>query len=229
MKLSSDLKALSARLGHDFSDASLLVRAVTHSSISTSTRPDNQRFEFLGDRVLGLVISHALFAADQGASEGQLAPRFNALVRKETCADVARQIDLGAVLKLGRSEMLSGGRRKEALLADAMEAVIAAVYIDQGLDAAREVILKLWSARIDSVDVDARDPKTVLQEWAQARGQTPPLYSEITREGPDHAPVFTIRAQLQSGETEVAKAAAKRQAEQLAAKALLQRMEQTNG
>ena len=173
-------------------------------------------------------MSQALFEADQAASEGQMAPRFNALVRKETCADVAREIDLGAVLKLGRSEMLSGGRRKEALLADAIEAVIAAVYLDAGLEAARNLIVTLWGARIHSVDDDARDPKTSLQEWAQARGQVPPVYAEIAREGPDHAPVFTIEARLSTGQSEIAKAPAKRQAEQTAAKALLQRMEQNH-
>jgi len=226
LKLSADLKAFSTRLGYEFADTELLIRAVTHSSISSVSRPDNQRLEFLGDRVLGLVISQALFEADRGASEGQLAPRFNALVRKETCADIARQIDLGAVLKLGRSEMVSGGRRKAALLADAMEAVIAAVYLDTGVDAASRVILTLWKDRIEGVENDARDPKTSLQEWAQARGQTPPSYTEVSREGPDHAPVFTIKALLASGEAETAKAPAKRQAEQAAAKALLQRLEQ---
>src|SRR6056297_3809604 len=127
MKLSGELKAFQTRLGHEFTDPALLVRAVTHSSMSSPTRDDNQRLEFLGDRVLGLVMAEALLEHDRGASEGQLAPRFNALVRKETCAEVAREIDIGAVLKLGRSEMLSGGRRKMALLGDAMEAVIAAV------------------------------------------------------------------------------------------------------
>ena len=112
------------------------MRAVTHASIGTATRPDNQRLEFLGDRVLGLVMAEALLAADTQAREGQLAPRFNALVRKETCADVAREIGLGDVLKLGRSEMLTGGRRKEALLGDAMEAIIAAVYQDAGFEVA---------------------------------------------------------------------------------------------
>ncbi len=123
---------------------------------------------------MGLVMSEALFFADTAAAEGLLAPRFNALVRKETCADVARQIDLGAVLKLGRSEMMTGGRRKEALLGDAMEAVIAAVYLDGGFDAARDLVLRLWSKRIEGVAEDARDAKTSLQEWAQARGLPPP-------------------------------------------------------
>jgi ribonuclease-3 len=221
----ADLTAFAHRIGHDFARPELLVRGVTHSSISSATRPDNQRLEFLGDRVLGLVIAEALLSADPAASEGQLAPRFNALVRKETCADVARQVDLGAVLKLGRSEMLSGGRRKQALLGDAMEAVIAAVYLDGGIDAARAVILRLWGDRIETVEEDARDSKTSLQEWAQARGLAPPSYEEVARKGPDHAPVFTIRAQLATGESAEASAGAKRQAEQAAAKALLTRVE----
>jgi ribonuclease-3 len=225
VKISGDIQAFMGRLGHEFSRPELLLRALTHSSISTPSRPDNQRLEFLGDRVLGLTMAEALFSADKSASEGQLAPRFNALVRKEACADVARQIDLGAVLKLGRSEMMTGGRRKEALLGDAMEAVIAAVYLDAGFETARALILRLWGRRIDAVEEDARDAKTSLQEWAQARGLPPPKYVTITREGPDHAPVFTIEAQLASGEAERATAGAKRQAEQAAAKALLSRME----
>ncbi|GHE01752.1 ribonuclease [Defluviimonas sp. 20V17] len=225
MTPAAELTAFAHRIGHDFARPELLVRAVTHSSISSSTRPDNQRLEFLGDRVLGLVMAEALLSADTAASEGQLAPRFNALVRKETCADVARQVDLGAVLKLGRSEMLSGGRRKQALLGDAMEAVIAAVYLDGGIEAAREMILRLWGARIETVEDDARDAKTSLQEWAQARGLAPPSYEEIARKGPDHAPVFTIRAQLATGESAEASAGAKRQAEQAAAKALLEKVE----
>ena len=193
--------------------------------MSTDTRPDNQRLEFLGDRVLGLVMAEAMLKADRGASEGQLAPRFNALVRKETCADVAREVDLGAVLKLGRSEMLSGGRRKQALLGDAMEAVIAAVYLDGGFEAARQMVLRLWGKRIETVEADARDAKTSLQEWAQARGLPPPRYVELGRTGPDHAPVFTIEARLENGETERAQANAKRAAEQAAARALLDRLE----
>jgi len=203
----------------------LLVQAVTHASMSSATRRDNQRLEFLGDRVLGLVMSEALLQHDPEASEGVLAPRFNALVRKETCAEVAQEIDLGAALKMGRSEMLSGGRRKLAILGDAMEAVIAAVYLDGGIDAARAVILRLWGDRIETVEEDARDSKTSLQEWAQARGLAPPSYEEVARQGPDHAPVFTIRAQLATGESAEASAGAKRQAEQAAAKALLTRVE----
>ena len=224
MKLSAELTAFSARLGHDFSDPGLLIRALTHGSMSSETRPDNQRLEFLGDRVLGLVIAEAVLAQDTSASEGQLAPRLNALVRKETCADIAREIDLGAVLKLGKSEQMTGGRRKNALLGDAMEAVIAAVFVDAGFEAARALVLRLWARRLDTVADDARDAKTALQEWAQARGLRPPRYEEVSRSGPDHAPVFVIAAILENGERAEGEARAKRAAEQLAAEALLARL-----
>lgn len=227
MKLSVELKAFETRIGYSFSDPSLLVTAVTHSSRSSATRSDNQRLEFLGDRVLGLVMAEALLDRDKSASEGQLAPRFNALVRKETCADIAREIGLGEVLKLGRSEMMSGGRRKQALLGDAMEAVIAAVYLDGGFATAKEFVIRLWGKRADNVEADARDAKTVLQEWAQARGQHPPKYNELARSGPDHAPVFTIRCELQSGQSASATAGSKRQAEQKAAQALLSEVEKS--
>lgn len=226
MKLSTDLAAFQTRIGHRFHQPELLIRALTHGSISSPTRADNQRLEFLGDRVLGLVMATALLEQDETATEGQLAPRFNALVRKETCADVAREIDLGAVLKLGRSEMISGGRRKQALLGDAIEAVIAAVYKDAGFNAARDLILHLWGDRITQVDTDARDAKTALQEWAQARGLKPPAYVELDRSGPDHAPMFTIAARLPDGTEAQATAGSKRQAEQGAATALMAQLEQ---
>ena len=224
MKLSADLQAFSARIGHAFRDPALLIQALTHASMSSTTRSDNQRLEFLGDRVLGLVMAEALLTADTAAAEGLLAPRFNALVRKETCADVARDCGLGDVLKLGRSEMISGGRRKEALLGDALEAVIAAIYLDGGFDTARTVVLRLWGPRIHAVESDARDAKTSLQEWAQGRGMAPPAYDEAAREGPDHQPVFTVRVTLADGSHETARAGSKRQAEQLATRTLLARM-----
>ena len=225
MRLSAELQAFCERLGHRFERPDLLQTALTHSSMSSTARGDNQRLEFLGDRVLGLVVAEALLTADADASEGLLAPRYNALVRKETCAEVAREIDLGAMLKLGRSEMKSGGRRKEALLGDAMEAVIAAVYVDAGFEAAKDMVLRLWNNRIIQVEADARDAKTSLQEWAQARKQPPPRYVETNRDGPDHAPVFTVEARLESGEVSEATATSKRAAEQAAAKALLERLE----
>jgi|TARA_B100001939_G_scaffold14574_3_gene12467 ribonuclease-3 len=192
--------------------------------MSSASRRDNQRLEFLGDRVLGLVISDALLKADEEASEGLLAPRFNALVRKDCCAEVAEEIDLGAVIKLGRSEMLSGGRRKKTLLGDAIEAVIAAVFLDGGFEAAQKVVLRHWSARIAGVKALARDPKTELQEWAQSCGFSPPTYTLISRAGPDHQPVFVIEARLENGLFVQATAGNKREAEKVAATALLQQI-----
>lgn len=225
MKQSRELSDFQERIGYRFSDPDLLRRALTHNSLASDTRPSNQRLEFLGDRVLNLAIAEALLAQDQSADEGTLAPRYNALVRKETCADVARTMDLGAVLRLGRGEQNTGGRRKNAILGDAMEAVLAAIYLDGGLDAARKVILKHWGDKLLNVEAQARDAKTALQEWVQARGEPPPRYVEIARDGPDHAPRFTIAARLASGAEAQAEGGSKREAEQAAADLLLKRLE----
>jgi len=216
-----------ARLGHDFERPGLLIEALTHPS--TAAGADNQRLEFLGDRVLGLVIAEALLAADPAASEGDLAPRLNALVRKETCAEVAAGLGLGEGLRMGRSEMLTGGRRKTALLGDAMEAVIAAVYLDAGLEPARALVLRGWGARIAAAHAVARDPKTALQEWAQARGLPPPAYADLDRTGPDHAPLFSVEARLADGRAAAARAASKRAAQQAAAEALLALLDAPQG
>lgn len=222
MKLSRVLAETSARLGHDFARPERLLEALTHPSLGGA---HNQRLEFLGDRVLGLVIAEALLAQDPGATEGDLAPRLNALVRKETCAEVAQSLDLGAALRLGRSETLSGGRRKTALLGDAMEAVIAAVYLDAGLETARAFVLRHWGPRVAAARAQTPDAKTAVQDWAQARGLRPPVYADLEREGPDHAPVFSVEARLEDGRTGRGRASSKRGAQQLAAEALLARLE----
>lgn len=224
MSQSRELLAFQDRIGHRFGDPDLLRRALTHPSISSPTRPSNQRLEFLGDRVLNLIVAQALLEHDRGADEGTLAPRYNALVRKETCADMARAVDLGAVLRLGRGEMSTGGRRKNAILGDAMEAVIAAIYLDGGLAAAQALVLRLWGERLEQAgEQEARDAKTALQEWVQARGQTPPVYEIVGRAGPDHAPEFTVEVQLAGGETARATGGSKRAAEQAAAATMLER------
>jgi ribonuclease-3 len=223
VKLSRPLAELADRIGHRFTRPDLLIEALTHPSKASGL--DNQRLEFLGDRVLGLVIAEALLAQDPAAKEGQLAPRLNALVRKETCAEVAAKVDLGVALRLGRSEMISGGRRKTALLGDAMEAVIAAVYLDAGMEAARALVLRLWGPRVAGAQVQTQDAKTALQEWAQARGMSPPVYADLSRAGPDHAPVFRVEVRLADGRMAQAEAASKRAAQQLAAEVLLSAME----
>ena len=228
MKLSAELRGFQGRLGHEFADPALLVRALTHGSLSSATRPDNQRLEVLGDRVLGLTIAEALLKTDRAATEGQLAPRLNALVRGETCAEIAREIGLGEVLKLGRSEMMTGGRKKDALLGDAMEAVIAAVYLDAGFEAARAMILRLWGPRVAGAEAAAFNPKTALQEWAQAQGMAPPRYDVAARSGPDHAPHFRISVTLDDGRTADAEGTGtKRSIEQAAARAMLDKIEDT--
>ncbi len=218
------LDPLTTVLGHRFADPELLEQAVTHPSATSPARPDNQRLEFLGDRVLGLIVAEALLAAYPGEAEGTLAPRFNALVRRETLAEIAAEIGLGGFLRLGRSEATGGGRRKAAILADAMEAVIAALFLDGGMAAARGFILDHWQGRIEAQDEAPMDAKTRLQEWAQGRAMAPPVYAETGRQGPDHAPRFTVEARLESGETAAGRASSKKQAEQIAAAALLTRL-----
>jgi ribonuclease III len=219
VKLSRGMAEAAARLGHTFADPSLLIEALTHPSVGGAR--DNQRLEFLGDRVLGLIVAQALLDEDPSAAEGDLAPRLNALVRRETCAEVAAGIDLGAALRMGRSEMLSGGRRKRAILADAMEAVIAAIYLDAGIEAARGLVLRLWGPRIAAVRAQGRDAKTALQEWAQGRGLPLPGYALASRHGPSHAPVFEITVTV-AGKSGTGTAGTKRAAEQEAAHALLE-------
>jgi ribonuclease-3 len=226
VRLGTDLLAFQGRIGHVFKRPELLVRALTHSSISGPNRVSNERLEFLGDRVLALTMAEALQAADPSATEGQLAPRLNALVRLETCAEVARDAGLGEALKLGRSEMISGGRRKDALLGDALEAVIAAVHLDAGFDVARAMVLRLWGDRVARIsDLDARDAKSALQEWAQGRGLVPPTYLELERSGPDHQPMFTVQVTIEGKGEAMATAGTKRAAEQTAARQLLEQLE----
>ena len=210
-------------LDYSFIRNELLIDALTHSSRNNSIKADNQRLEFLGDRVLALVISDALIAADPMAREGQLAPRLNVLVKKETCAEIAGDIGLGPALLIGRSEIISGGRQKMAILGDAMEAVIAAIYLDGGLESARKSILKLWKNHLKEAPRTSFEAKSFLQEWAQARGMPPPVYKETRRMGPDHAPMFYVEVSLDNGEIAVGAASSKRTAEQKAAKNLIEK------
>lgn len=216
---------LSDRLGHRFTDPSRLERALTHPSAATGVRPDNQRLEFLGDRVLGLVVAEMLMERFPDLPEGELAPRFNALVRRETLAEIAAELDLGRFVRLGRSEQISGGRRKAAILADAMEAVIAALYLDGGLGTAAAFIRQHWDRPMRAVRINPLDAKTRVQEWLQGRGQRPPDYILIEQSGPDHAPVFTVEARLEAGTSARGTARSKKLAEQEAAACLLTRLE----
>ena len=219
IRRSDDIAALERAIGHTFDDHKLLTEALTHSSAIDVA--SNERLEFLGDRVLGLVIAQALVSRYPNESEGTLAPRLNGLVRRETLALVAEQVDLGAHMKMARSESQSGGRRKQGILADGMEALIAAVFLDAGLTAARDMILDAWRPHLDAQDAAPIDAKTALQEWAQGRGLPLPKYIEVAREGPDHNPSFRIEARLSTGESAEGIDHSKRAAQQVAAAALL--------
>jgi ribonuclease-3 len=229
---------LEQRIGYDFADKSLLDSALTHVSAligkaasksaaakkaDEKTPGDYQRLEFLGDHVLGLVVSDMLFRAFAKADEGELSRRLADLVRKETCAEVARAIDLGAAIRLGASEANAGGRQRIAILADVCEAVVGAVFLDGGYPAAASLVENLWGERLRTPARPLRDPKTVLQEWAQARGLPTPSYREVARTGPHHDPEFRVAVDLPDFTPAEGVGRSKRAAEQAAAAALLAR------
>ncbi len=226
-----NIKGLETTLGYTFRDRTALDRALTHASTRTerSRTEDNERLEFLGDRVLGLTIAELLVERDPTASEGTLARQFNRLVRKETCARVGRELDLGPLLKLSLSEDESGGRDKETILADAAEALLAAIFLEGGYAAARDVVRRLWGPLLDGLPEGVSDPKSTLQEWAQGQGLALPKYVEIAREGPDHAPQFTSEVRIAGCPPARGNGNSKRAAEQAAASALLIREGVENG
>ena len=217
---------LEERIGYHFTDASQLENALTHISALRGARNragSYQRLEFLGDHVLGLVISDMLYRAFPKADEGELSRRLADLVRKETCTEIARSSDLGAAIRVGSSEANAGARARPAILADVCEAVIGAVYLDGGFRAAEQLVERLWEVRLRATAQPLRDPKTVLQEWAQARGLPTPAYREVARSGPDHNPEFRVSVQLPAFAPAEGLGRSKRAAEQAAAAAMLAR------
>jgi ribonuclease III len=218
-------KELETKLGYKFKDSGLLERALTHASVRGGkvARSDNERLEFIGDRVLGLAIAEVLNKQYPEANEGELARRYNRLVRGEACAKVARNIGLGVHLILSESEAESGGRNKTTILADAAEALLGAVFIDGGFEKARAVVSKLWQDQSEPVPEVAVDAKSALQEWAQGQGLALPRYTVVSRKGPDHAPRFTAEVLIAGRAPAQGEGASKRIAEQAAASALLSR------
>jgi len=224
---SSDIEA---RIGHSFGDKSLLRNALTHPSHTGDQRgraagkagaSAYERLEFLGDRVLGLVVADMLLHHFPDEPEGDLARRHTALVREAALARVAGEIDLGAHLRLSQGEEGSGGREKDAILSDAAEALIGAMYLDGGLAPPAAFIRKYWTPYLDEHVAPPQDSKTALQEWAQARGLSVPVYEERARTGPDHAPEFVVAVCVDGYDPVEAAGASKRKAEKAAATALL--------
>jgi ribonuclease III len=216
-------EALAERIGHAFADPELLRRALTHASARGKGHENNERMEFLGDRVLGLVIAEMLFERFPGESEGHLARRLNAMVRLETCADVARAIGIPDAIRTAQNEPTGKLSQNTTVLGDACEALIAAIYMDGGLEAARRFIVAQWQDRIGEVAAGERDPKTALQEWALGRGIAVPDYVELSRTGPDHDPEFIMEVRVAGYEPVTAQGKSKRDASRGAALAFLKR------
>ncbi|MCC6918622.1 MAG: ribonuclease III [Alphaproteobacteria bacterium] len=213
------MATLAGIIEHHFADRRLLRQAVSHSS-AAALGPSYERLEFLGDRVLGLVVAEMLWHRFPAEPEGMLARRYAGHVRREALAEVARTIDLGRFILLARGEEEEGGRAKEGTLADCLEAVIGALYLDGGLDAAARFIHRHWERRI-AERTPPREPKTALQEWAQGRGLPLPRYETVASDGPDHAPAFTVAVSIEGRPAATATGKSKRIAERAAAAALL--------
>jgi len=221
-KQDARLNELQHRIGHAFTDPEMLREAMTHGSALDGVKKKRSydRLEFLGDRVLGLVVAERLLEQHKSEEEGELAPRYNALVNRHACARAARAAGLGEAVILSPSEEASGGRGKEAILADICESVIAALYLDGGLDAARAFITKFWDDAFETGENAPRDAKTVLQEWAAARKRGL-SYAMIDQTGPEHAPHFVIEARIDGFPPERGEGGSKRDAQRAAAAAFL--------
>lgn len=216
--------ALAPVTGHVFKDTKRLQRALTHGSArAANAGVDYQRFEFLGDRVLGLTVADMLFKAYPDAPEGELSLRLNALVNADALAEIAEQIGLPDLIHAGPEIRARTGQKRVNLRADATEALIAALYLDGGLDVAVAFIHRYWEPRAQRAIVARRDAKTELQEWAHRKVQQTPVYSIEDRSGPDHDPVFTVRVTVGELEPVLATGRSRREAEQAAAAALLRR------
>lgn len=213
------MEKLEQRLGYMFRDRSLMERALTHSSYANENRSarlrNNERLEFLGDSVLGMVVAEHLFAEDMDMAEGELTRMRAALVCEQSLAAAARELQLGEYLKLGRGEAAGGGRTRASILADAMEAMLAAVYLDGGLEPAREVIRRLVLSRVDPMSM--RDCKTSLQELVQRTGGQQLTYRVLEAAGPDHDKTFTVEVYVNGTPAGRGSGHSKKEAEQQAA------------
>jgi ribonuclease III len=226
------VQALRRRLGHDFRDPPLLELALTHASVGEGAerdargRPfaDNQRLEFLGDRVLGLLVADRLVRDHPQANEGEMSSRLHALVDKAACARVAEAIGVGPAMRLSPGETKQGGRRREGVLGDAMEAILAAVWLDGGVEAAKAVFDRTWADEFAAPPRKSlTNPKSALQEWALGQGKPLPAYRIVERTGSDHAPTFTVEASVAGYPPLTAQGRSRQDAEKAAAIGLLQR------
>jgi ribonuclease-3 len=218
--------AIEARIGHKFADPSLLTTAITHVSALKPQRKRGdsyQRLEFLGDHVLGLIVSDMLYRAFPNADEGEMSKRLADLVRKESCADVAKSLGLTDDIKLGAVGAGAGARLRKSVLGDICEAVIGAIFLDGGYGAASSFVERNWTERMRKPRQPLRDPKTVLQEWAQGKGLPTPVYREVERSGPHHDPQFRVAVDLPGLAPAEGVGGSKRAAEKVAASVMIER------
>jgi ribonuclease III len=216
-------QGLVERIGYQFRDASLLTRALTHSSFRAKNGHDYEAMEFLGDRVLGLIVAEELYRRDPHMAEGPLTQSLKSLVCTETLAEIAGELQVAEALRTEKRGSTNSVRASVNVLADACEALIAAIYLDAGLEGARSFVLRHWKDRFERVRVDLKDPKTTLQEWAGARALPGPIYQVVGRHGPHHDPMFIVAVTVGSFDSAKGEGRSKRQAEQEAARALLKR------
>ena len=228
MKNTVHQREISRLLDYRFKNNRLLEEALTHASARKSSKLNNERLEFLGDRVLGLVVAEELLRINPNSTEGQIATYYNSLVKKETCADIAKEIGLENLLTIGKSVTRTNDRKKDKILGNAMEALIGAIFLDAGFKIVKELVLKVWRRQIDTVrDIEAH-AKTALQEYLQSRGEEPPTYRQISRTGPDHDPDFSVEVCLESGVKAVGTGSTKRMAETKAAEQALEKIKNIN-
>ena len=206
-------------IGYSFKDRHLLERALTHSS--TGEEYSYQRLEFLGDRVLGLVIADALFKKFRLENEGGLAKRHTALVQGSTLAVIGQAHGFNEFILFSDAEKQAGGHKNENIISDVVESLLGALYLDGGYDVVYDVIIRLWGDNIETLEKAPQDPKTELQEWAQAKGLSLPLYEIIDRQGPDHAPVFTVKLSVEGFDSIQEEGPSRRQAEKTAARKMV--------
>ena len=228
MKNTYHQKEISKLLDYQFKNNRLLEEALTHASARKSSKVNNERLEFLGDRVLGLVIAEELLRKNPNSTEGEIATYYNSLVKKETCAFIAKEIGLENLLTLGKSVKRTNDRQKDKILGNAIEALIGAIFLDAGFEISKQLVLKVWRKQIDIVrDIEAH-AKTALQEFLQSKGQEPPTYKQISRTGPDHDPDFCVEVVLGSGLNAIGSGSTKRMAETKAAEQILEKIKNIN-
>ena len=228
MKNTYHQKEISKLLDYQFKNNRLLEEALTHASARKSSKVNNERLEFLGDRVLGLVIAEELLRKNPNSTEGEIATYYNSLVKKETCSSIAKEIGLENLLTLGKSVKRTNDRQKDKILGNAIEALIGAIFLDAGFEISKQLVLKVWRKQIDIVrDIEAH-AKTALQELLQSKGQEPPTYKQISRTGPDHDPDFCVEVVLGSGLNAIGNGSTKRMAETKAAELILKKISNIN-